>query len=452
MESLFAPLKEEGLSGFCFQSYPGEDVPSLTCFREWSNGIDWSSYRRAFTWETKLDPEPVALGCSATRELYERYGLADHVSRVARLIGEAGHERVEGWLLPDRDIRFVNNVHSSGMGLISGRHAVRTGGIRRHSPEDLEIDVICDGLNLSRAMTYKNAAADIDFGGCKSIVIAPPIEMSDYEALGFIAYCIDRSRTFTGPDMGFSPHLSDTMNEFFSPNFGGGTRSGVGPSGPPTAHGVFSGILAACDAVYGQASVRDKRVAILGLGSVGLTLALLALNDGASLTVADLDEQAINRLLGAASSYKDRVQIVSSSQLLELEGDILSPCATGDLFDEEIIPNLAYKIVMPGANNTLRATSYEEEIHLARLMNNTGHYYQIEWAHNLGGVIAGVAHLTHGNRLALSDVIQIVEKRCYDFTRQNFEAAESMKTTPTEAAYKYADTKIASHKYANPCV
>ena len=55
------------------------------------------------------------------------------------------------------------------------------GGIRRHEPEEDEIDVFIDGMNLGRGMTFKNIAADIPMGGCKITVQMEPVDLDDLD-------------------------------------------------------------------------------------------------------------------------------------------------------------------------------------------------------------------------------------------------------------------------------
>jgi len=95
-------------------------------------------------------------------------------------------------------------------GIRNKRHAIRADGIRSHEPDEPEIDVLMDGLNLARAMSYKNALAAIPYGGSKILVQCAPIDLSDFEVLGFLAYIIDRTRSFTGLDMGFEPSMASS--------------------------------------------------------------------------------------------------------------------------------------------------------------------------------------------------------------------------------------------------
>ena len=113
-------------------------------------------------------------------------------------------------------------MHSNVLGIANGRHAIRAGGIRRHEPHEPEYEVLVDGLNLARAMSYKNAAAQIPYGGSKVCVVSEPVALDDLEALGFLAWCLDRARCFTGPDMGFTPEHADVLRAHFTRNIVGG--------------------------------------------------------------------------------------------------------------------------------------------------------------------------------------------------------------------------------------
>jgi glutamate dehydrogenase/leucine dehydrogenase len=88
--------------------------------------------------------------------------------------------------------------------------------VQSAQPRERELDVIVDGLNLGRAMSFKNIAAGLDFGGCKTTVQMDPHDFDDLEALGFLSFALDRCRTMTGPDMNFPTEMSDVINAHFS--------------------------------------------------------------------------------------------------------------------------------------------------------------------------------------------------------------------------------------------
>jgi leucine dehydrogenase len=442
MDSLFDPMRPEGLTCLRIQYDFKTEQVTLNASREWGE-VDWARYGQAFNVETTLCADGRLLDSAATRALYRAAGLEAHLDAVVALLCAGKHERMECWLNPQRDIRFLNNVHSSVVGLGNGFHAIRSGGIRRHDPLEDELEVIFDGLNLARGMSFKNVAAGVPFGGCKSVVVCPPVDLEDNGTLGFIAYCIDRTRSFTGPDMGLSPALADVMNERFSPNFGGGSKRGVGPSGPPTAYGNYLALKVACEQVFGTPTLAGRTAAVMGLGSVGRALAEYLLADGAHLLVADVDEDAVASFLAAHPDRIDHdIQVASPADILFAEADILAPCAQGGIFTEENIPHLRARIIMGSANNTLRASSYEGEIRLARLLQGRGILYLVEWVQNVGGVMSGIETYVKKGAAEMAHVLRALEERVPAMTRGFLEDAVRLGITPTEAAYGAVEDRI----------
>lgn len=58
-------------------------------------------------------------------------------------------------------------------------------------PVKQELDVIIDGLNLGRGMSFKNIAGHLPFGGCKATVTMDPLDMDNMEIMGFLAFALD---------------------------------------------------------------------------------------------------------------------------------------------------------------------------------------------------------------------------------------------------------------------
>jgi leucine dehydrogenase len=439
MVSLVDPLRAQGLTCLRIQYEFKKDLVTLSATREWGD-LDWAAYGNTFTVETTLCPDGRFLDHEATLALYRGSGLAAHLEDVIAMIRAGKHERVECWLHPGRDLHFFNNVHSSVVGMQNGYHCIRSGGIRRHDPAEPELEVIFDGLNLARGMSFKNVAAGVPFGGCKSVVVSPPVDLADNEALGFIAYCIDRTRSYTGPDMGLVPELADVMNARYSPNFGGGKKRGVGPSGPPTAYGNYLALKVACERVFGSAALAGRTAAVMGLGSVGRAMAEYLLGDGASLLVADVDEGAVSSFLAAHPGVP--IAVAGAEDILYGEGDIFAPCALGALFTDQNIPRLRYRIIMGSANNTLRASSQEEEIRLAELMRDRGILYLVEWVQNVGGVMSGIETYLHGEAASMANVHRALDQRVPGMIAEYLDTADREGITPTEAAYRAVEKRI----------
>src|SRR3954447_6965819 len=153
-----------------------------------------------------------------------------------------------------------------------------------------------DVLRLSRAMTYKNAAAGLPLGGGKGVIMLPadggigPARRRD--ALRDFAGTVDTlgGRYVTAEDVGTSARDIALISEG-TPHVAGLSRrrGGWGAPSPWAALGVHVAIEQACEEAFGSRSLRGRSVCVLGLGHVGGRLAERLARAGAKLVVADVD-------------------------------------------------------------------------------------------------------------------------------------------------------------------
>ena len=409
----------------------------LRLAKEWDRAIDFSRYTRDFQVDQVPCREPRALGDSEARALLEKHGAAAALSRAEELMRAGRHEMIVMRAHAALGIRTCNNVHSSVLGRNNGYHAIRAGGIRRHEPGEPEAEVLVDGLNLGRAMSFKNAAAQIPFGGNKMTVRCEPVSLDDEARLGFLAFCIDAGHFMTGPDMGFPPELSDALRSRFTHNIMGGPGGSMGPTGTPTARGCFLAIQEAARVAWGG-DVRDRTVAVQGLGAVGLPLAKLLADAGAKLIVADPDPAPIDELKKDVTS----LEVVAPSDVLSVECDLLSPCAFGAVLNEASIDALRCQAVYGSANNQLEAVSQSRELELAERLSARGILYQPDWTHNTAGVIAGYEEYVHQADAKMERVMPHLERVCRDGTRSLLAEAAEAGRTPTAIAYERIERQI----------
>jgi glutamate dehydrogenase/leucine dehydrogenase len=439
--SLFFPLAKENLTSFGVYCHRRDGLVTFRAAREWEQETAWSRYSRDFTVEQPLTTRTAYLGHQETWDLFKRYDLTGYLDDVVDLIKKGKHQGIECFFDRKKNIRFISNMHSNTLGINNGYHAIRSGGIRRHEPEEDEKDVIVDGLNLSRAMSFKNAGAQIPFGGSKITVQCAPVDLSDSHTLGFLAYALDRTRSFTGPDMGFSPELADVMRrEGYSVNITGGFDSKIGPTGGPTAYGVYLALKEAVNFRFGAETLAGKTIVVQGAGAVGYPLVeeYLAKED-VTIFIADIVRDPVRKLV---AQFPDRVKEIEPRDVLTIDADILVPCAMGGVLDEESSKGLKYSIVMGAANNQLKATNQEEEIRLAKILAEQDILFQVDWMHNTGGVIAGMEEYMYRKKASLDHVMSHTEKVCKYGVRENLEAASKEGITPTERAYRYYASKI----------
>ncbi|GAX91896.1 leucine dehydrogenase [Effusibacillus lacus] len=242
-----------------------------------------------------------------------------------------------------------------------------------------ESDAIEDALRLARGMTYKAAAAGLNLGGGKTVVIGNPrTDKSEalFRALGRYIQGLN-GRYVTAEDVGTTVHDMDIIHQ--ETRFVTGVSEAFGSSGNPspmTALGVFRGIQATAKEAFGSDSLAGKTVAVQGVGNVGYYLCKHLHEAGAKLIVTDINEENLTRVRNEFGA-----EVVSPSAIFGVECDIFAPCALGAVLNDETIPQLKCKIVAGSANNQLK-----EERHGDRL-EELGILYAPDYVINAGGLI-----------------------------------------------------------------
>ncbi len=277
-------------------------------------------------------------------------------------------------------LKAIIAIHDTTLGAAAG-------GIRMW-PYESEEDAIKDAVRLARAMTYKNAAAGLPYGGGKIVIIGDPKRDKNEGMLRALARYIQRlgGIFLAGEDVGTtledmvvmrqeSPYIV-TVPE---------TMGGPGDTGYATAFGVFQGIRACLREVYGSPLLQGRSVAVQGVGSVGKELVRQLVETGADVTIADVDEE---RARAVASQF--HISAATPDEILTLAVDVFSPCALGAILNEQTIPELKCKIVCGSANNQLA-----EDRH-AEMLLERGILYAPDYIVNAGGVISGVDSLNPG--------------------------------------------------------
>ena len=219
-----------------------------------------------------------------------------------------------------------------------------------------------------------------------------------------------------GPEMAHSTDL--TVNDDFRarihlPKSGGG--AGGDPS-PWTAYGVYLGIVAATHERLGVDSVDGLRVAVQGVGNVGLHLCKLLQDAGANVIVADVNRANLRRATGI-----DGVQKVSPREILYSDVDILAPCALGNVLNSETIPRIRAKVIAGAANNQLSTEADGERL------TERGILYAPDYVINAGGIISVAReYLGQSSEDEVRREIDRIPERLVDIFR---EAASASKPT-----------------------
>lgn len=435
--SLFVPLKAEGLTSMRIRYNYKTDHVRFWAAKEFEEDFDWAGYNHTWWVDGVYTDDAKYLNTNEVWALYEKYGLKDYLEEVVDLLRQGKHFGIDIYYYAKYDIRFMMNEHSRKLGCLNKMQGIMAGGIRRHMYDELEKDVIIDGLNLGRGMSFKNIAGHLPFGGCKATVTMDELDMTNMDIMGFLAYCIDVCRDMTGPDMNFPVEMSDVMIEQqYTYGYTGGVNAKTGATGTPTAYGVYLALLEAINFNEGVRSVKGKTAALMGLGAVGWFMGEHLLEGGVSkLTIADISEARMQEFIDKHPGYD--IDTCSVADVLSQDVDILSPCAIGGIFSDETIPTLKCKYIFGSSNNGMKASSQEEEIRLAKLIADKGITYQVEWWHNTAGVICGVEeYVFDGTAESLKAKIEDIMPKN---TQMSLKGAKEEGITPTEWVYRYCE-------------
>jgi leucine dehydrogenase len=253
-------------------------------------------------------------------------------------------------------------------------------------------DALADGLRLAQAMTLKQAAAGLPYGGGKAVLAVPtvpaPGSPARRELLLRYAELVDSlgGTYVTAADMNTGPADMDVIGERTAHVLGRTKEhGGSGDPGQGTAVGVFHGIGASVAHAFGDPDLDGRVVLVQGLGSVGGRLARMLHEAGATLIVSDLAP-------GRAEALADELGAtpVAPDDVVGTRCDVLAPCATGGLLNADTIPLLTCRVVAGAANNQLATPADGDRL------TDAGILYAPDYVINAGGVIHLAGYETLG--------------------------------------------------------
>ena len=302
-----------------------------------------------------------------------------------------GYERVVFGSDESAGYRGIIAIHSTRLG-------PAVGGTRfwDYRSDD---EALTDALRLARGMTYKNALAELPFGGGKSIIIGDN-RIGDRETLfrahGRFVNSLG-GKYSTGEDVGTSTS---------------GLQDRSGDPSPRTARGVFRAMQAAAKFRWGSDDLSGKTVALQGCGHVGSFLAAELHRAGARLVVTDIDPERIKPVV---AEYGARV--VAADEIYRSQADIFAPCALGGILNDTTLPQLQVEMVVGAANNQLLEARHGD------MLGQRDILYAPDYAANAGGVISGCCIEMLGwdlsRTLAKIDAIYETLFRIFELSRQD---------------------------------
>ncbi|RVU54668.1 Glu/Leu/Phe/Val family dehydrogenase [Anaerosphaera multitolerans] len=259
------------------------------------------------------------------------------------------------------------------------------GGLRYWEYKN-EKDAITDAFRLARGMTYKNAAAGVDVGGAKAVLLKDPKRPKSEGQIRAFGKFVEglNGRYITAEDVGTTEQDMDWI--YTETDYVVGTSTKPGTSGNPspvTAHGIFFGLKAAVKEAFGSDNLSGRSVVVQGTGNVGLLLVEKLISEGAKVYVADLNEESVGKAveMGAVE--------VGIDEVYTMDVDIYAPCALGAVINDETTTKIKARVIAGSANNQLADIKHGD------VLMERGIVYAPDFIINAGGVINVVDEM-HG--------------------------------------------------------
>jgi len=262
-----------------------------------------------------------------------------------------------------------------------------------------EEEALKDVLRLSHAMTYKCAISRVPFGGGKGVIIGNPNSSNKKVILDQYAREVEKlkGKFFTGEDVGISEEDVQNMLKI-APCFIGKSDKAGDPS-PYAALSAFHSMQVMVKHVLDKSKLDGISIAVKGIGKVGGVLVKMLVEQGAKVTIADIDQKRVSEF---KNLYKS-ISVVSPTVIHTLNVDVYSPNAMGREFDDESVREIKAKIICGAANNQLA------ENHVGDLFFTRGIIYGPDYVVNAGGLIDVVDELESGG-YQKKRVIQRIER------------------------------------------
>ncbi|PAV29583.1 leucine dehydrogenase [Virgibacillus profundi] len=323
---------------------------------------------------------------------------------------------------------------NSGLKAIIAIHDTTLGpalGGTRMWTYDSEAEAIEDALRLAKGMTYKNAAAGLNLGGGKTVIIGDPKKDKNPEMFRAFGRYIQglNGRYITAEDVGTTEHDMDLIHLETDFVTGISDAASSGNPSPVTAYGIYKGMKAAAKEAFGDDSVAGKTVAVQGVGNVAFALCEYLHKEGAELIVTDINKAAVQRAVDAFGA-----KAVDPDAIYDVECDIYAPCALGATINDDTIPQLKAKVIAGSANNQLKTPNHGDIIH------EKGIVYAPDYIINSGGVINVADELNGYNQDRAMKKVETI----YDSLTKVFEISRRDNIPTYVAADRMAEERIES--------
>lgn len=283
----------------------------------------------------------------------------------------SNHEGVHAFHDEKTGLKAIVAVHSTARGPACGGTRMWNYASAAEALEDV--------LRLSKGMSYKNAVADLEMGGGKSVIIGDARTQKTPELFQAFGRAVESlgGVYYAAEDVGVS--VADMAVARGQTSYVLGLKDGPEASGDPspvTAEGVYRSTLAVVRRLWKQDDLNGLTVAIQGIGHVGGYLAEKLAAAGAKLVMTD-----VNTGLLAEVASRTGARIVAPDAIYDVPADIYAPCALGATLNAATLDRLSVKAVVGAANNQLATPE------IGQALFERGVLYAPDYVVNGGGII-----------------------------------------------------------------
>lgn len=307
---------------------------------------------------------------------------------------------------------------------------------------------LAECFRLARAMTMKNAAAGLQHGGGKSVMIGDPRmprEKKELMIRAFAKALAGEEHYIFGPDMGTDEHCMAWVKDEIGRSVGLPREVGGIPLDELGATGY--GLAAAADVAIEHCDfgLDGARLAVQGFGSVGMHAARYLAEKGVKLVAAadskgtvhdpaglDVDALIALKKSGRSVIEHDAGEKLDLDAINFLDCDIWIPAARPDVINMNNWENFKAKLILQGANIPI---THEAE----RKLEEKGVVNVPDFIANAGGVICAAMEY-HGE--TQTGAFNAISEKITHNAREVLERAKREHGTTRDAAVRLASERV----------
>jgi glutamate dehydrogenase (NAD(P)+) len=303
-------------------------------------------------------------------------------------------------------------------------------------------------FRLARSMTLKNAAAGLQHGGGKSVMVGDPEmpgEQKEAMIRAFARALEGETDYIFGPDMG----TDETCMAWIKDEIGRAVGLPRAIGGIPldelgaTAYGLACVADIAID--FCDFDLDGARLAVQGFGSVGMHAARFLSERGVKLVAAadirgtifnqqglDVDALMAHKMAGQSVSSFSGGDTLDNDDIIGVDCDIWVPAARPDIINMENVDRFKAKLILQGANIPITVEA-EHSLEESGVVNVP------DFIANAGGVICAAMEY-HGQ--TQTGAFNAIKEKISHNTREVLERTRHEKGSTREVATRLATERI----------